>query len=286
MHFDGHPTEFLSVYDQDTSTGMRWPYSGTRIGKNVIFMGRDGIYIYDGQAAMLIKDERGDFPLAGTYRTIGNPDSFATANYGREPRAHYDDAEKQVLFAYRNDTTNNPNNRTMVWHPHRAGQPWSDYDYGMDVAGEWHSNFSGKRTFVFATRDANGFIFQANVGTRDRVDTTGNTSGTVKSVAALILTIADADADLDTTGDGLLDAYLWTRRATDGEEQKLKITANTARTVTVGAWTTFTPVAGDQWAVGLIQVEIQTKEYDFTETDPGMLMVNKAMKTVKLRTED
>ncbi len=287
MHFDGHPTEFLNIYDQDDAVGMRWPYSGTRVGDNIlVFMGEQGIYVYNGQSAMLIKDERGNFPLAGTYRTIGNPPSFATGNYGREPRAHYDDKENQVLFSFRNDTTNNANNRSMVWHPNRPGQPWSLYSYGFDCSGEWHHNFSGEKTFVFGSRDANGFIFRANQGTRDRVDTTGNTSGTVKSVAGLVLTIADADADLDTTGEGLLDAYLWTRRASDGEEQSLKITANTTRTITVGAWTTFTPVAADQWAIGLILPEVQTKEFSFEEQDPAYLMANKAMKTVRLRTED
>lgn len=262
-HITGTNNKDRNFQEISSSVGMKWPFAGVQVANMIMFAGEDGIYVYDTATITKVKNERDIFPMQGTWDNIGNLEP--SNSFGNEMRLWWHSARQQLLAAYREDPDSGPNTRCLVWNTQAARKSWSKYTFGFDAIGQWRANFSNKPTTVFATEDADGYVFKLDTGNVDRADSAGTLTGT--ATAGAVTSITDSAATFDTTGEGLIGAYVWVRSATTSAEQTVKIVSNTGTKLTVSAWPTFTPASGDTYAVGSILDEFKTGRLDFEKPE-------------------
>lgn len=271
FHVTGTSKRNRNVQEINSAVGMRWPFAGVQVGDQILFAGQSGFYVYDSATVTKLENLQEVFPLQGTYDGIGN--LSATENFGEEMRVFWLAARQQLLASYRSSANAGPNTDCMVWNKQATRKPWALYDFGFDVIGEWRDNYSNVPTPVFATEDADGWVFELDEGYTDRCDSAGTLTGTATAGDATSLT--DSAAGFDTTGEGLIDVEVWVKQASTDTTQVATITTNTGTKVSVASWPTFTPVAGDTYAIGSIGEEFKTGRLDFDvpEMDKELLEV-------------
>lgn len=274
-HITGTDRRDRNTQQMNDKVGMKWPYAGIQLGGRIVFAAEDGIYEWDTATIRKVSNERGIFPAQGTWDAIGN--IHPSNNIGDEVRMAYLEGRRQILVAYRTTANSGANDRLLCWNPYQPHQSWSKYDFGFDCHGDWRANYSNKKTLVFFSRDATGWILRADDGNMDRVSAGGTVQGTVSAGTATTLTITGT---LDTAGEGLIDAYVWVKSATTDAEQTAKIASNTATVITVSSWPTFTPASGDTWAVGSIQTQFKSARQMLGEPN-----IEKELITARVRIE-
>lgn len=252
-HVTGKDNNDRDIQQMDDVLGMRWPYSGVLIGSTLVFAAEDGLWTWDTARAEKIAGAQEVFQMQGTWDGIGNPDPGAT--FGQELRMAWLASRRQLWLAY-SDGAQARNTNIIVWNPFQEGKPFSKYDFGFDCHGDWRENYASKKTLVFGTTDANGFVYKGDSGKCDRIPDGVQTNGTVGSANTTTLTIASGT--LYTTGEGLVDVVLWTKSATTEVEQEVKIASNDSTVFTVAGWPTYTPAVGDTWAIGKIRTSFRT----------------------------
>lgn len=253
MHLSPYPHQLQTI---STDRGLNWAHAMAQIEQSVIFSDRVRPYAYDLSEFAALANQQKICPAQGSYSDAiaNNPDGTVAANFGREVRALHDPDRRQILLSYSSESGMDYNDRTLAYNYGTPEQPWAEYTYGFDVSGVWRNNFSGKKTVVVGLRDADGFVFEPNSGYVDRHDGTGTLAGTATDGSAT--TIEDGGASFSTTGDGLMDCYVYILDATDGTtSQVAKVVSNTGTIITVSSWPSFTPAAGDTYAIGSIETK-------------------------------
>jgi hypothetical protein len=268
--------------------GCGWAYALAQMEQFAVMGGQAGPVSYDVNQIQRIADDDGVFPAQGTWDAIGNPDGTVAGNWGKEVRAWHWRDRRQIWFSYMSTAGLTGNDKTLVWNYGMPGAPWSKYTFGFDCAGYWRQNFSNKKTFLITSRDYNGWFFKPDNGYVDRHTGSGTMTGTATAGAATTLT--DGAAAFYTTGEGLIGCTIWVKDATDGTTtQEAVITANTGTQITVAAWPTFTPAAGDTYAIGSIETKIKTGRLDpqvLGQVIANPDQVTKQARQLRIRTRD
>ena len=277
-HITGNDFNNRNTQHMNDGVGMKWPYAGVLIGNEIVFASEEGIYTWDTSRARLIENEKGVFPMNGTWRDDVN-NLHPYANIGEEVRLAWQPTRRAVYATYRQTANAGANTNTIAWYPKQRQRPWSLFDFGFDCHGYWRQNFVNEPTLVLGSRDANGWVFQADVGSLDRASSNNTLQGTASDGSSTTLTVGAAET-LYTTGEGHIDAYVWVRDS-DGTEQTAKIVSNTSTEITVASWPTFTPASTDAWAVASIEASFKTGRSDL-----GTTSTEKDVHQVRLRMED
>lgn len=221
--------------------------------------GDQRVYRYDGQGQPLDVSD----PIDQTFFGMSQETmKFSSSAYMRKrdtllftaSTGSFDDTQPDDLGYPENDVVLALNLKTKAWSP---------WDIDCNVLGVVEDPVvEENQVFGF---DYSGFLRKYDTGENDGYDLPGTRFGTLITVTDAsnfsLLDHVGGAANLDVTDDGL--AGLEITIVTGGVEQKGRIVRNTATGVTIETALGTLPVAGDEWWIAGIDMDIETAALDF-----------------------